>query len=58
MAQERTVAVNGVDLYVVEDGPKGAGPPVILAHGFPSVVAVAVGVPTGVAAARSTACGR
>jgi pimeloyl-ACP methyl ester carboxylesterase len=32
--RERTVATNGVDLHVLEDG---AGPPVILAHGFPEL---------------------
>jgi len=37
VATERTVAVNGVDLHVVEDGPAGAGPPVILSHGFPEL---------------------
>ena len=31
---ERTVAVNGVELHVVEEG---SGPPVILAHGFPEL---------------------
>ncbi|MGW0890961.1 alpha/beta fold hydrolase [Saccharopolyspora sp. NPDC002578] len=31
---ERTVAVNGVELHVVEEG---AGPPVIFAHGFPEL---------------------
>ncbi|HZG91824.1 MAG TPA: alpha/beta hydrolase [Pseudonocardia sp.] len=36
MAAERTVAVNGVQLHVVEDGPE-AGPPVVLAHGFPEL---------------------
>jgi pimeloyl-ACP methyl ester carboxylesterase len=36
VATERTVAVNGVDLHVVEDGPQD-GPPVILAHGFPEL---------------------
>ena len=33
---ERTVAVNGVELHVVDEGA-GAGPPVILAHGFPEL---------------------
>ncbi len=36
MAAERTVAVNGVQLHVVEDGPQD-GPPVVLAHGFPEL---------------------
>jgi pimeloyl-ACP methyl ester carboxylesterase len=36
VATERTVAVNGVDLHVVEDGPED-GPPVVLAHGFPEL---------------------
>jgi pimeloyl-ACP methyl ester carboxylesterase len=31
---ERTVAVNGVELHVVDEGE---GPPVILAHGFPEL---------------------
>jgi pimeloyl-ACP methyl ester carboxylesterase len=31
---ERSVAVNGVDLHVVDEGE---GPPVILAHGFPEL---------------------
>lgn len=34
MATERTVAVNGVDLHVVEEG---VGPPVVFAHGFPEL---------------------
>jgi pimeloyl-ACP methyl ester carboxylesterase len=36
VATERTIAVNGVDLHVVEDGPQD-GPPVILSHGFPEL---------------------
>ena len=36
MAAERTVAVNGVELHVLEDGPQD-GPPVVLAHGFPEL---------------------
>jgi epoxide hydrolase A/B len=36
VAAERTVAVNGVELHVLEDGPTD-GPPVILAHGFPEL---------------------
>jgi pimeloyl-ACP methyl ester carboxylesterase len=36
VAAERTVAVNGVELHVLEDGPED-GPPVILAHGFPEL---------------------
>jgi pimeloyl-ACP methyl ester carboxylesterase len=36
VAAERTVAVNGVDLHVLEDGPQD-GPPVVLAHGFPEL---------------------
>jgi pimeloyl-ACP methyl ester carboxylesterase len=36
VATERTVAVNGVDLHLVEDGPAD-GPPVVLAHGFPEL---------------------
>ena len=31
---ERTIATNGIDLHVVEEG---AGFPVILAHGFPEL---------------------
>ncbi|GAA1827495.1 alpha/beta hydrolase [Pseudonocardia ailaonensis] len=34
MAAERTIDVDGVDLFVVEEG---TGPPVILAHGFPEL---------------------
>ena len=34
MAAERTVRVNGIDLRVVEDG---AGPLVVLCHGFPEL---------------------
>jgi pimeloyl-ACP methyl ester carboxylesterase len=33
---ERTIHTNGVDLYVVDEGPAG-GTPVILAHGFPEL---------------------
>jgi pimeloyl-ACP methyl ester carboxylesterase len=36
VATDRTIAVNGVELHVVEDGPAD-GPPVILAHGFPEL---------------------
>jgi pimeloyl-ACP methyl ester carboxylesterase len=36
VAAERRVALNGVELHVVEDGPED-GPPVILAHGFPEL---------------------
>ncbi len=36
MPTSRTVTVNGVDLHVVEDGPRD-GPPVVLAHGFPEL---------------------
>lgn len=31
---ERTISTNGVDLHVIDEG---AGPPVILAHGFPEL---------------------
>jgi pimeloyl-ACP methyl ester carboxylesterase len=33
---ERVVSTNGVDLFVVEDGPED-GPVVVLAHGFPEL---------------------
>jgi pimeloyl-ACP methyl ester carboxylesterase len=36
VATARTIAVNGVELHVVEDGPAD-GPPVVLAHGFPEL---------------------
>ncbi|WP_134324493.1 alpha/beta fold hydrolase [Cumulibacter soli] len=36
MPNQRTVAVNGVELNVIDEGPKD-GPLVILAHGFPEL---------------------
>jgi pimeloyl-ACP methyl ester carboxylesterase len=36
VAAERTVAVNGVDLHLYEDGPQD-GPVVVLSHGFPEL---------------------